>query len=50
MVPMLVSAATRQAAGDRFAFREAGALSVKGKSEPVATFVPSLLPGLSPAV
>ena len=40
-VPLLVSDATRQACGEDFRFEAAAPLPVSGKTEPVATFVPS---------
>jgi class 3 adenylate cyclase len=40
-VPLLVSSATAEQAGARFSFAPASPLPVKGKAEPVATFVPS---------
>jgi adenylate cyclase len=39
---VLVSASTRQAAGEVFEWRELGSVKVKGKSLPVTTYVPSL--------
>ncbi len=39
-VPLLVSQATRDRAADAFAFEPLGAVPVKGKAEPVATFAP----------
>ena len=38
---ILVSAATREACGGAFAFREVGTISVKGREEPVTVFTPS---------
>ncbi|MCC6737701.1 MAG: adenylate/guanylate cyclase domain-containing protein [Planctomycetia bacterium] len=40
-VPMLVSQATRERCGESFAWRAVAPVPVKGKSEPVGTFVPS---------
>jgi len=42
-VAVLVSAATKERAGDGFVWREAPAVKVKGKSEPVSTFVPEFV-------
>jgi class 3 adenylate cyclase len=39
-VPMLVSDRTRDSVGEAFAFRPAKPLPVKGKAEPISTFVP----------
>ncbi len=39
-VTVLVSAATRERAGDQFTWREAGHMPIRGKAEPVPTFVP----------
>jgi hypothetical protein len=39
-VELLVSDATRRLAGDRFEWTQVGALAVRGKSDPVLTFVP----------
>ena len=39
---ILVSESTRRQVGDSFCFQAAPAAIVKGKSEPVATFIPSL--------
>jgi adenylate cyclase len=39
-VPVLVSAATRERAGDRFRFDPVAPLVVKGKPDPISTFVP----------
>ncbi len=39
-VPLLVSEATRSHAGDTFGWEPAGTVPVKGKREPVSTFVP----------
>lgn len=39
-VQVLVSAATRQLAQDRFLWRDAPTLPVQGKEAPIATFVP----------
>ena len=39
--PLLVSAATRERAGDRFSFTAVPAATVAGKSAAVATFIPS---------
>ena len=39
--PVLVSAATRARAGDRYAFRPVEPMSIRGKSEPVALFAPA---------
>ncbi len=40
-VPVLASAVTREHAGARFTWRETPAVAVKGKAEPVKTFVPA---------
>jgi adenylate cyclase len=40
-VPVLASEETRRQAGSTFAWTGAGAVSVKGKAEPVATFAPA---------
>ncbi len=42
---VLVSDVTRQQAGEQFAWREAPPVPVKGKTEPVRTFIPGGLPG-----
>jgi adenylate cyclase len=42
---ILASDATRIAAGEAFQWKEAPPVSVKGKSEPVRTFIPMGLPG-----
>jgi adenylate cyclase len=42
---VLASATTRAAAGDDFQWQEAPPVSVKGKTEPVRTFIPMGLPG-----
>jgi adenylate cyclase len=39
-VPLLISAATRQQAGDRYHYRAMTPLPVKGKPEPLSTYVP----------
>jgi class 3 adenylate cyclase len=39
-VPMLVSDRTRDSVGEAFAFRPAKPLPVKGKAQPISTFVP----------
>ncbi|WP_141332857.1 MULTISPECIES: adenylate/guanylate cyclase domain-containing protein [Myxococcus] len=39
--PLLVSSSTRATAGETFTWSPAPPVAVKGKSEPVATFVPS---------
>ena len=39
-VPVLVSAATRAAAGDRWAWRAIGELPIRGRGAPVALFAP----------
>jgi class 3 adenylate cyclase len=39
-VPLLVSEATRALAGDAFGWEATGTVPVKGKSEPVSTYVP----------
>jgi adenylate cyclase len=39
-VPLLISAATRQQAGERYHYRAMTPLPVRGKSEPVTTYVP----------
>jgi adenylate cyclase len=39
-VPMLVSDRTRDSAGDAFSFKPAKPLPVKGKAEPISTFIP----------
>jgi adenylate cyclase len=38
--PILASAATRERAGDRYAWKALPAMSVRGKSEPIALFAP----------
>jgi adenylate cyclase len=38
--PVLISAATRERVGERFAFRAFEPMSIRGKSEPVALFAP----------
>lgn len=43
----LVSKATRDRVGDAYAWTEAAPMPVKGKSEPIRTFVPSPLPAAS---
>jgi adenylate cyclase len=43
-VALLVSQATRDSAKDGFAWREAPALKVKGKTEPVITYIPAPRP------
>lgn len=40
-VPMLVSQATREKCGESFSWRAVAPVPVKGKAEPVGTFVPS---------
>jgi adenylate cyclase len=40
---ILVSAATRAAAGDGFAYAARGAVTVKGKRAPLETYVPTVL-------
>ncbi len=42
---LLASAETRRQAGESFGWREAPPVMVKGKSEPVRTFIPAGLPG-----
>lgn len=39
-VPILVSGETRERAGAGFGFRPAGTAPIRGRAEPVATFVP----------
>jgi adenylate cyclase len=39
-VPLLVSEATRDLVGDAFGWEATGTVPVKGKSEPVSTYVP----------
>jgi adenylate cyclase len=47
-VSMLVSGVTRSRCGAEFEFTPATPLPVAGKPEPVATFIPSRVPGLTP--
>lgn len=44
---LLVSKATRDAAGDVFGWTEAPLMSVKGKTEPVRTYVPTRMPAIT---
>ncbi|MFZ5470193.1 MAG: adenylate/guanylate cyclase domain-containing protein [Myxococcota bacterium] len=46
-VPVLVSAATKERAAARFDFHEAGTMAVKGKADPVRTFVPARKVGVT---
>jgi adenylate cyclase len=46
---VLVSAATRAAAGETFAYTACGAVPVKGKETALETYVPSILTGLAGA-
>jgi adenylate cyclase len=41
--PILASAATRERAGDRYAWKALPAMSVRGKAEPIALFAPERL-------
>jgi len=47
-VPLLISAATRQQAGERYHYRAMTPLPVRGKSEPMTTYVPVATPAAAP--
>jgi adenylate cyclase len=49
-VAVLASAATKEKAGEGFRWSEAPPMKVKGKSEPVSTFVPEALPAAAESV